>query len=118
MSDRGSVYFNDISLYFIQALEDTTVFLFDETMILELSKKEAGFLEFNSKLLHNHIRHLQKRITLLQSATAEERYLYFIKIYPNLMMRVPQLYIASYLGITPESLSRVRKEIARKNLNP
>lgn len=115
MSDRESVYFNQPSVYFIQALEDTTVFLISEEFILELSKTDDVFLAYNNKLLHNHIRHLQRRITQLQSATAEERYLYFIEIYPDLMLRISQIYIASYLGITPESLSRVRKQLAQKN---
>ena len=72
-------------------------------------------MEFNNKLLHNHIRQLQNRINQLLSATAEERYLHFTKIYPDIFLRVPQLMVASYLGITPESLSRVRKELAQKN---
>lgn len=115
MTDRESVYFGNPSSYFIQAIENTEVFLIDEKMILQLSKSNPTFLEFNNKLLHNHIRHLQKRIKSLLSATAEERYLDFIKIYPDLTLRVPQLLIASYLGITPESLSRVRKDLAFQN---
>ncbi len=115
MSDRESVYFDRPSSYFMQALEDTVTFLLDESLFLELSKSDTTFLEFNNRLLHNHIRHLQRRITQLQSATAEERYLDFIRMYPDLLLRVPQIFIASYLGITPESLSRVRKELARKN---
>lgn len=115
MSDRESVYFDRPSSYFMQALEDTVTFLLDESLFLELSKSDTAFLEFNNRLLHNHIRHLQRRITQLQSATAEERYLDFIRMYPDLLLRVPQIFIASYLGITPESLSRVRKELARKN---
>jgi CRP-like cAMP-binding protein len=115
MSDRESVYFDQPSHYFIQALENTDVFLIDESIILHLSISDPTFLEFHHKLLHNHIRHLQKRITQLLSASAEERYLDFIQIHPDLMLRVPQVLIASYLGITPESLSRVRKELARKN---
>lgn len=115
MADRESVYFNQPSDYFIQALENSDVFLIEESLILQLSKSDPTFLEFNHKLLHNHIRHLQKRITQLLSATAEERYLDFVRIYPDLMLRVPQIFIASYLGITPESLSRVRKELANKN---
>ena len=66
-------------------------------------------------MLHNHIRQLQKRIELLLCATAEERYLDFIKVYPDILLRVPQTMVASYLGIMPESLSRVRKELANKN---
>ncbi|MBL7911865.1 MAG: hypothetical protein JNJ41_12480 [Bacteroidia bacterium] len=50
----------------------------------------------------------------LLSSSAEERYLEFNKTYPNLAQRVSQKMIASYLGITPEGLSRVRKKIARK----
>ncbi len=57
---------------------------------------------------------MQNRICLLLGASAEERYLDFIHLYPNVSLRVPQLMIASYLGITPESLSRVKKELAKR----
>ncbi len=115
ITDRESVYFKKPSNYFIQALEQTRALLLDENFILQLSFKSKNFVEFNNKLLHNHIRNLQKRINLLLSATAEERYLDFIQVYPDIMLRVPQIMVASYLGITPESLSRVRKELARKH---
>lgn len=115
LADRESVYFHQPSHYFIQALEDSVVVLIDEEFILQLAKQDDSFLAFNNMLLHNHIRHLQNRINLLLSATAEERYLDFIRIYPDLLLRVPQSMVASYLGITPESLSRVRKELATKN---
>ncbi len=115
VSDRDSAYFNQPSSYFIQAMEDTEVILVDEALFIHLSTENKSFLQFHSRLLHNHIRHLQKRITQLQSATAEERYLEFIKIYPDIMLRVSQAMIASYLGITPESLSRVRKDLAHRN---
>lgn len=115
MGDRDSSYFGQPSSYFIQALEDSEVLLIEEKMIVELAQHNAAFLTFNNRLLHNHIRHLQKRITLLLSATAEERYLDFINLYPDLFLRVPQWMIASYLGIVPESLSRVRKDLAYKH---
>ncbi len=115
VTDRESVYFNQPSNYFIQALEDSVLLQIDEKFILNLAEQNKSFLAFNNKLLHNHIRYLQKRITQLLSATAEERYLDFIKIYPDILLRVPQAMVASYLGITPESLSRVRKELAGKN---
>ena len=115
ISDRESIYFNQPSDYFIQALEDSKVLQIDERFILQLAEQNKSFLAFNNKLLHNHIRHLQKRVTQLLSATAEERYLDFIKLYPDILLRVPQSMVASYLGITPESLSRVRKDLAAKN---
>ena len=115
VSDRESVYFNQPSQYFIQALEESRIIALDENFVAELARQDPSFLEFNNRLLHNHIRHLQRRINMLLSATAEERYLEFIKIYPDILLRVPQTMIASWLGIAPESLSRVRKELAQKN---
>jgi len=53
---------------------------------------------------------MQNRIVMLMSSNAKERYEHFIKTYPDIIQRVPQRMIASYLGITPEALSRVRKE--------
>ncbi|HMU98854.1 MAG TPA: Crp/Fnr family transcriptional regulator [Chitinophagales bacterium] len=115
VSDRASIFFNEPSAYFIQALEDTEAIILDESFMLDLAKKDVSFMEFNNKLLHNHIRQLQNRINQLLSASAEERYLHFTRIYPDILLRVPQLMVASYLGITPESLSRVRKELAQRN---
>lgn len=115
VTDRDSLYFKTPAVYFIQAIEDTSVLLLDEAFILNLSKAHPNFTEFNNKLLHNHIRQLTKRIYHLLSATAEERYLSFIEKYPDILLRVPQTMVASYLGITPESLSRVRKSLASKN---
>ena len=115
VSDRGSVYFNEPSHYFIDAIEDSTVIPIDANFIDTISGLSPDFRKKNDKLLHNHVRHLNRRVALLLGATAEERYLDFIKLYPDVMLRVPQRMVASYLGITPESLSRVRKELAQKN---
>lgn len=115
VTDRESAYFHQPSVYFIQALEDSRLAFIDEEFIQLLIEKIPSFAELNNKLLHNQIRHLQHRIYELLGATAEERYLKFIKMYPDMLLRVPQTMVASYLGITPESLSRVRKEISRKN---
>jgi CRP-like cAMP-binding protein len=116
--DRSSVYFNDPSESYIEAIEDTEVVFIGEDFMCHAAEVSPDFGRYNDKLLHNHIRQLQKRITLLLSATAEKRYLSFIEMYPDLLLRVPQWMIASYLGITPESLSRVRKELAHKNFKP
>ncbi|OGU49008.1 MAG: hypothetical protein A2080_03070 [Ignavibacteria bacterium GWC2_36_12] len=56
----------------------------------------------------------QQRVAGSLSDSAEERYLKFIKTYPKLLEKVPQNQIASYLGITPQSLSRIRKELSPK----
>lgn len=115
VTDRESTYFNRPSAYFIQALEDSEVVMLDENFIKSLAEKIPSFTNFNNRLLHNHIRQLQNRINLLLSVTAEDRYLQFVKMYPDILLRVSQTMVASYLGITPESLSRVRRELAHKN---
>lgn len=115
ISDRSSAYFGEPSEYFIDAIEDTTVVFLDKEFLRKVSDASPSFRSSNDYLLHNHIRFLYKRVNMLISDTAEQRYLSFIELYPDLTLRVPQWMIASYLGITPESLSRVRKELARRN---
>lgn len=112
VTDRESSYFNQPSVYYIQALEASRVVLLDENQLQTIGGSIPSFAEFNNKLLHNHIRVLQSRINSLLGDTAEERYLKFIKTYPDVTLRVPQTMIASYLGITPESLSRLRRDLA------
>lgn len=115
VSDRQSACLNINADFFIDALEDTEALVVKEDFIVQKAKENPDFLELNLQLLQNHIRQLQNRINQLLSYTAEERYLDFVHTYPNFMMRVPQWMVASYLGITPESLSRVRKELADKS---
>ncbi|MDB5031186.1 Crp/Fnr family transcriptional regulator [Mucilaginibacter sp.] len=114
ISDRASLYFSAPSNLIIEAIEETTVIVMDHhytDYVAEL----PGFYKKNEVILQHHVWHLQSRIETLLGATAEARYLEFIKRYPNLTLRVPQWMIASYLGITPESLSRVRKELATRH---
>ncbi|MDY8134336.1 Crp/Fnr family transcriptional regulator [Aquimarina sp. 2201CG5-10] len=115
ISDRSSAFFNEPSYTNIDALEDTKVVYIRHDFIPKASEISFALNTYNEKALHSHIRSLQKRLILLLSTSAEERYLSFIKSYPDLLQRVPQWMVASYLGITPESLSRVRKELIRKN---
>ncbi len=114
IADRNSFYFGEPALFFIDAYEDSEVAILDKDFFAHINKMPE-FFAFQSRLLHNHIRQLQLRVNMLLSAPAENRYLDFTQRYPNLTFRVPQWMIASYLGITPESLSRVRKELARRN---
>jgi CRP-like cAMP-binding protein len=113
MSDRGSAHFGQPAEYSIIAIERTAVVCFDREYIEEAASISASFRVFNEKALHNHVRHLQRRIAMLLGASARERYLEFIRIYPGLAQRVPQWMIASYIGVSPEALSRVRKSLSR-----
>jgi CRP-like cAMP-binding protein len=115
ITDRDSSVFNVPSSFYIEAIEDTEVVIVKQDFFSSIQHIVPEILELNILMLQNAIRFMQKRINMLLSATAEERYLNFIMLYPNLTIRVPQWMIASYLGITPESLSRVRKDLAHKH---
>jgi len=117
ISDRNNMN-NEPSIFFIDAIESTEAVLMPNDFMEQAAIQVPCLQPMHTKLLNNSIRFMQKRINMLLSATAEERYLDFIKLYPNLTLRVPQWMIASYLGITPESLSRVRKELANKHFRP
>ncbi|MDQ1096268.1 MULTISPECIES: Crp/Fnr family transcriptional regulator [Chryseobacterium] len=118
ISDRSSLYFNEKSIYYIEAVEDSEVLFLHPDFFSRLVEQFPNSIEKSDIIAQKHIRSLQDRINSLLGETAEERYMKFIKMYPDLLLRVPQWMIASYLGITPESLSRVRKELARKNFVP
>jgi CRP-like cAMP-binding protein len=117
LSERNG-FFNEPSDFFIDAIEPTTTLILPRNYFNDAAIHVPCLHDLNNTMLNNSIRFMQKRINMLLSATAEERYLDFIKLYPNLMLRVPQWMIASYLGITPESLSRVRKDLAHKHFKP
>jgi len=113
MGDRSSVYFDEPSLYYIKAIEPSKVVFLHPKFFSEAAKLRLEFAMFTERSLQRSVYYLQRRINSLLAMTAKERYLEFIELYPNLLLRVPQWMIASYLGITPESLSRVRREIAK-----
>ncbi len=85
---------------FIDALEDSEVIVMEKGRIIEdhLDKISKRFSV------------LQRRITMLMSSSAIERYEHFLETYPQIVQRVPQRMIASYLGITPEALSKVKTQ--------
>ncbi|MET3115566.1 CRP-like cAMP-binding protein [Pedobacter sp. CG_S7] len=118
LSERNGLLFNEAADFNIDAVETTTAIIIPKDYFKEAVPNLPGLQDLHQTMLNNSIRFMQRRINMLLSATAEERYLDFIKLYPNLTLRVPQWMIASYLGITPESLSRVRKDLAHKHFRP
>lgn len=114
VADRTTMN-QELSELYIEAIENTDAVLVPHNFIENAAIKVPCIQPMHIKLLNNSIRFMQKRIVMLLSATAEERYLDFINLYPNLTLRAPQWMIASYLGVTPESLSRVRKELANRH---
>ncbi|MEL6557361.1 MAG: Crp/Fnr family transcriptional regulator [Bacteroidota bacterium] len=91
----------------IQALEDSELLVREKDAKRDGTPK--GFAALAKRLLV-----LQRRIMMMMSVTALERYEHFENTYPNLIQRVPQKMIAAYLGITPEALSKVRGQRLKK----
>lgn len=118
ISDRNGLLFNEASDFNMDAIEATTAVIIPKDFFCVAAEHAPEFALLNTTMLNHAIHFMQKRINLLLAATAEERYLDFIKLYPNLTLRVPQWMIASYLGVTPESLSRVRKDLTHKHFKP
>lgn len=114
MTDPYSYLTGEPSGYNIDALQDSDLLLLDRSSYEKLPIELPKFERFFRMLLENKYIASQRRITAALSASAEERYLNFIKTYPAFAQRIPQRHIASYLGITPQSLSRLRKELSEK----
>ncbi|UTW63796.1 Crp/Fnr family transcriptional regulator [bacterium SCSIO 12741] len=95
--------------FFIEALEDTSVVIRD---------KDLSQTTLNSHAIARRMLVLQRRIIMLMSFSGLQRYEHFIKTYPDLTQRVSQRMIASYLGITPEALSKAKGDQIRSSSNP
>lgn len=100
--------------HFIEALEDSEVLLFEDASLQRLLSHIPELASLYSRGLQKSSAAKTNRIASSLAATAEERYEEFLKTYPTLPQRVPQHMIASYLGISPETLSRIRKQQSRK----
>lgn len=114
IADLLSFLASEPSSYNIDAIEDSEVILIGKTVHEELLKTVPKYETYFRLLITNAYVALQKRLTRFMKATAEDQYTTFTRMYPDIVQRVPQHMIASYMGLTPETLSRVRKKISKK----
>jgi len=96
------------SPHYIEFIEDSTVYKFNKSTVDMLSKKHHDFEHFISRVVTETMLGLCERLHSIQFNKAEQRYNYLLNIYPNITNRIPLTHIASYLGITLETLSRIR----------
>jgi CRP-like cAMP-binding protein len=100
--------------YYVEALEDSEVLQIEFAALEELYVRVPKFNRFFRILMQRAFIALQQRLVSAHSKSAEERYVEFVKRYPNIEQRVPQYMVASYLGFTPEFLSRIRQQQAHQ----
>jgi CRP-like cAMP-binding protein len=118
LTDLSGFYSEQPGVVYIEAIEPSS--------ILQISRPDLIYLYANYPKLNSTFRivierkyiALQNRVLQNISAGAEERYVNFITQFPELANRLPNTQIASYLGITSEFLSKIRKDLAHKRLNP
>lgn len=96
------------------AIEDSVLLIGNPEMDKELYTKFPVLSEITRKMIESDFGKTQDMLAKFITSDPEERYLNLLKERPELQQRVPQHIIASYLGVTPESLSRIRKRILKK----
>jgi CRP-like cAMP-binding protein len=110
-SDYESFLFQIPSKQTIEAIEATKVAILRKHDLNQLYTQMPKFERFGRLMAENAFMGLRKRTDTLTQLSATERYLQIVQNRPKVIQRVPQKYIASYLSIKPESLSRIRKKL-------
>jgi CRP-like cAMP-binding protein len=115
LGDNTSLASGVPSQYFIDAIEDSEVLLIDPPSHEKLVERIPGYAAGFRKGLQRHAAAKDRRIVNALSATAEQRYMDFLETYRSIATRVPQWMLASYLGLSPETISRIRRKLSRKS---
>jgi CRP-like cAMP-binding protein len=114
ISDFIAIYNNELATLTVECIMDSTVIEFNAKELDGIHSLFPEFESFQRKNLERHVVSLHKRILNQLQLTAPERYDLFLEQYPDIEQYTPNYHIASYLGITQQSLSRIRVEKAKK----
>ena len=113
ISDFNSYLTQTPASLHIEALEDATIQQIEYSAVEALCKSNPKFEHFFRIVAQKSFAYAQRRILSNLGKTATERFVEFNNMYPEIVQRVPQYALASYLGMTPEFLSKVRKKVNR-----
>jgi len=114
ISDFIAIYTNELSTLTIECITDSNIIEFNAKKLDGIYSIFPEFEAFQRKNLERHVVSLHKRILNQLQLTAAERYELFLHQYPDIEQYTPNYHIASYLGITQQSLSRIRVQKAKK----
>lgn len=110
--DIGSFHTQKPSKLYIKALEPSTILQIEQQDLYFLYRNITKLDRIFKVIIENKYVELQNHVLQNISSTAQQRYVNFLEQYPLLANRLPNAQIASYLGITPEFLSKVRKDLS------
>ena len=116
--DRKSLMEGTPTIYNIDAIEPSTVILIRDEDFQALCARIPVFNDLVNHILQRSLNASEDRIQVAISMSAEEKYLHFITAFPQLNNRIPRHMLASFLGMTPESLSRIRKKVSQSRKTP
>ncbi len=114
IADIGSFHSKKPSQLFIEAVEPSEIIQIEQQDLYFLYTHIPKLDRIFKVIVENKYVELQNRVLQNISSTAQQRYLNFLEQYPALASRLPNVQIASYLGITPEFLSKIRKDLSGK----
>jgi CRP-like cAMP-binding protein len=97
----------------IQAIEDTTMLVMTSENLHKLYDTKKNGDKIGRIVIEHRFNVLVNQLMSIYMHKPDQRYLHFLKTYPDIVQRVPQYYIASYVGVKPQSLSRIRKRFAK-----
>ena len=111
ISDYIALYNKELTTLTIETIHDTKLIEFNISDVHKVCDNFPEFAKMQRNLLEKHVATLGKRIINLLQLSAEERYVFFKKNHPELDPYLFDYHIASYLGITQQSLSRIRSNL-------
>jgi CRP-like cAMP-binding protein len=114
MADLYSFFTNEPSPYHMDAIEDSELLMIDRESWDDLLQRVPVLERYFRILIQNNLIATQRRLMGSMSETAEEKYIKLTETFPECIQRVPQHMIASYLGMTRETLSRTRGQMANR----
>ncbi|HOJ08188.1 MAG: Crp/Fnr family transcriptional regulator [Ignavibacteriota bacterium] len=115
--DLGSFISGATTKFFVEALENSEVLSISKQSWDELLDKAPFYLDYHRKLLERGLVAIQNRLLETFSTDASQKYQQLMETFPDILQRVPLYMIASYLGMSRETLSRVRNQMVKKKTN-
>lgn len=100
------------STFYLDCLQDCSLVIANENEGSEFMKTNPKFVELSQMILEKEILKQQNHFTNYHNSTPEERYITLLDTNPDLIQRISQIHLASYIGVKPESLSRIKKRLA------
>jgi CRP-like cAMP-binding protein len=112
LGDYKSMLTSQPSRLYVEAIEDTVVYSLSKENMEELYHHSPEFIQFGKRFAEFLFTEITSRNESFLFETPEERYIQIMDEYPQLIQRIPQYMLASYIGVTPETISRIRKRIS------